>query len=421
MKGYSVLILISSMFVGALHSQTLIINEVSNGPSGLQEYVELVVVDASATYDCSGSAPPCVDIRGWIYDDNNGYHGASGIASGCARFTNDPLWSCVPIGTIILLYNGLDPNPNIPPDDISLLDGNCMLSVSLENPQFFEFTETTPGDIVCSYPTIGWGSDPSPDWSNVAMSNGGDCARLVDLNGCEVFSLCYGAANLNTMIYFTGVGNDDMPTRISFETNSGSTSTSEKMRLSQPAVSRLIQLLEQEYSVKLFYRDQKSLVPTPEGEKFYQEAFRVVSAIDRFPEFFSQILSQKDSPLRVICHPRMVNGLVVPAIKSFIKQHPEGAIKLVDHSRRELGRRIVSDEFDIGVFTMPVQIQSVELIEMRASRLQVLVNKKHQLAPFVVLKCFKTTEIFSKIWTLEPQTLQLRSWQFLTYISFFNF
>ena len=155
---------------------------------------------------------------------------------------------------------------------------------------------------------------------------------------------------------------------------------SEKMRLSQPAVSRLVQLLEQEYSVKLFYRDQKSLVPTPEGEKFYQEAFRVVSAIDRFPEFFSQILSQKDSPLRVICHPRMVNGLVVPAIKSFIKQHPEGAIKLVDHSRRELGRRIVSDEFDIGVFTMPVQIQSVELIEMRASRLQVLVNKKHQLA-----------------------------------------
>jgi DNA-binding transcriptional LysR family regulator len=155
---------------------------------------------------------------------------------------------------------------------------------------------------------------------------------------------------------------------------------SEKMCLSQPAVSRLIQLLEQEYSVKLFYRDQKSLVPTPEGEKFYQEAFRVVSAIDGFTEFFSQIRSHKDSPLRVICHSRMVNGLVVPAIKSYIKNHPENAIKLVDHSRRELGRRIVSDEFDIGVFTMPIQIQPVELIQMRASKLQVLVNKKHHLA-----------------------------------------
>ena len=210
MKGYCVLILISTMFIGVLHSQTLIINEVSNGPSGLQEYVELVVVDASATYDCTGSVPPCVDIRGWIYDDNSGYHGTSGIASGCARFTNDPLWSCVPVGTIILLYNGLDLNPDIPADDFSLLDGNCVLSVSLENPQFFEFTEITPGDIVCSYPATGWGIDPSPDWSNVAMANGGDCARLVDLNGCEVFSLCYGSANLNSMIYFTGVGDDDV-------------------------------------------------------------------------------------------------------------------------------------------------------------------------------------------------------------------
>lgn len=160
---------------------------------------------------------------------------------------------------------------------------------------------------------------------------------------------------------------------------------SEKMRLSQPAVSRLIQLLEQEYSVKLFYRDQKSLAPTPEGEQFYREAFRVVSAIDGFPEFFSQIRSHKDSPLRVICHPRMVNGLIAPAINSYIKKYPEGTVKLVDHSRRELGRRIVSDEFDIGVFTMPIQTQAVELIEMRASRLQVLVNKKHRLAKRISL------------------------------------
>ncbi len=147
MKRHSIfiLVLLLSFFSGFVYSQTLIINEVSNGPSGLQEYVEFVVVDASATYDCTGSVPPCVDIRGWIYDDNSGYHGASGIASGCARFTNDPLWSCVPVGTIILLYNGLDPNPDIPADDVSLLDGNCVLSVSLENPQFFEFTEITPG------------------------------------------------------------------------------------------------------------------------------------------------------------------------------------------------------------------------------------------------------------------------------------
>lgn len=202
------LVLLSFLIVNPLQSQTLIINEVSNGPSGSTEYVEFIVIDTVISYDCTGSAPPCVDIRGWIIDDNSGYHGTSGVASGAARFSNDPLWSCLPLGTIILVYNGNDPNPDIAGNDVSLADGNCAISVNLEDPTYFEFTTTTPGDVACNYPTTGWGTDSSPDWSNIAMANGGDCMRLVDLNGCEVFSLCYGSDNLNNQIYFTGSGTD---------------------------------------------------------------------------------------------------------------------------------------------------------------------------------------------------------------------
>ena len=45
------------------------INEFSNGPSGSQEYIELVVVDTSSGVS---SCTACIDIRGWIIDDNNG-------------------------------------------------------------------------------------------------------------------------------------------------------------------------------------------------------------------------------------------------------------------------------------------------------------------------------------------------------------
>ncbi|MCB9194728.1 MAG: gliding motility-associated C-terminal domain-containing protein [Flavobacteriales bacterium] len=199
------------MISGTILSQTLIINEVSNGPTGNQEYVEFVVVDVTATYDCSGSAPPCIDIRGWIFDDNSGYHGTTGVAAGAVRFSNDPIWSCVPLGTIIVIYNDADPNIDITSSDVSMTDGNCSLIVPLNNLQYFEFTGTTPGDVSCSYPTTGWGTDATPTWSsNTALANGGDCARLVDLNGCEVFSLCYGSASSNPLIYFSGSGSDDV-------------------------------------------------------------------------------------------------------------------------------------------------------------------------------------------------------------------
>lgn len=183
-------------------TQTLIMNEVSQGITGNMEYVEFVVVDTTATYNCGLTTPPCIDIRGWIFDDNSGYHGASGVAAGCVRFSFDPIWSCVPMGTIILIYNDADPDPGIPANDISLLDGNCQIVAPISDATLFETNATTPGAVACSYPAAGW--TPGGNWSNTLLANGGDCARIVDLGGCEVFSVCWGTANTNTLIYFSG-------------------------------------------------------------------------------------------------------------------------------------------------------------------------------------------------------------------------
>jgi len=189
---------------GQVHAQPVIINEVSNGPDGTKEYVELLVVDTTVSGTC---APPCLDLRGWIFDDNNGYHGPVGVATGAVRFSGHPLWSCVPPGTIVLLYNPADRNPAIPPDDLSLTDGDCRVVVSLNDLTYFEFTNTTPAPVPCDYPATGWGMDPTPTWaSNAALANTGDCARIADLGGCQVFSVCYGTANQNQTVYFNGNG-----------------------------------------------------------------------------------------------------------------------------------------------------------------------------------------------------------------------
>lgn len=189
----------------SIHSQTLIMNEVSNGPSGSKEYVEFVVVSNSVTYSCNSLTPPSIDIRGWIFDDNSGYHGSSGIASGAVRFSQNPLWQNVPLGTIILLYNDADVNPDIPADDLSLSDGNCTIIAPISNTSLFEKNTTTPGAAACSYPSTGW--VPGGNWTYTALANTSDCARIVNLAGCEVFSVCYGTTdNLNNLIYFSASG-----------------------------------------------------------------------------------------------------------------------------------------------------------------------------------------------------------------------
>jgi gliding motility-associated-like protein len=183
-----------------LLGQTLIMNEVSQGTTGNMEYVEFVVVDTTVSYNCLSGTPPTIDIRGWIFDDNSGYHGAGGVAGGCIRFAFHPTWAAVPLGTIILLYNDASPDPSIPATDLSLADGDCRIVAPISDPNLFESNTTTPGAIACSYPATGW--TPGGNWSNVLLANTGDCARLVDLSGCEVFSVCYASCNVNTLIYF---------------------------------------------------------------------------------------------------------------------------------------------------------------------------------------------------------------------------
>ncbi len=87
--------------------QGLVINEFSQGNSGNREYIELLVV---GTRTCTDST---ADLRGWIFDDQNGWYGNSNGTPGHYRFKNDPIWASIPFGSIILVYNAADKNTSI--------------------------------------------------------------------------------------------------------------------------------------------------------------------------------------------------------------------------------------------------------------------------------------------------------------------
>lgn len=191
-----------------LAGQSVIIHEVSNGPAGSQEYVELLVVPTTPVEPCTPVS--CLDLRGWILDDNNGYHGPNGVAQGAVRFADHPLWSCVPVGTLITVYNAEDINPTLPPMDVDLADGNCNLVIPSSDVLHLEYSDFTPAAVLCDDPG-GWGLDPTPTWqSNLALANTGDCMRISDASGCLVFSFCYGNANTNATVHFPGNGGDQV-------------------------------------------------------------------------------------------------------------------------------------------------------------------------------------------------------------------
>ena len=188
-------------------AQTIIINEVSQGASGNREYVELLVVGDPFC----GNEVPCMDLRGYILDDNNGRFksgSGSGIAAGYMRFKNIPFWQCVPQGTLIVIYNAQDRNTNIPADDVSLTDGNCRLIIPSTS-TLFEYSSTLPTANNQAYnPNNVTFNSPmtAAQWTSVmGMRGAGDSFQIRTPDATTiVHAVSWGDNNANTIIYFAG-------------------------------------------------------------------------------------------------------------------------------------------------------------------------------------------------------------------------
>lgn len=199
------LILFQASFLiasGFSYSQQLIINEVSQG-TGAGEYVEFVVIGNPT---CQ-TPVPCIDLRGVIIDDNNGYFAGgagTGIATGAIRFANVTFWSCVPQGTYIVVYNESDVNPALPPQDVDLNDGNCRLVIPA-NSTLLEGTSVSPNTSVSTYPAAGWTAGGGT-WNQVAMSNTNDSFQIPNLavNGSPLHAVSWGNNTSGSIIYFSG-------------------------------------------------------------------------------------------------------------------------------------------------------------------------------------------------------------------------
>ncbi|MBA2611209.1 MAG: gliding motility-associated C-terminal domain-containing protein [Bacteroidetes bacterium] len=179
-------------------AQQLVINEVSQGPSGAKEYVELLVVGSPTC-----NSIPCMDLRNYIIDDNNGNHATGagvGIAAGCVRLKNIAFWQCIPYGTIILIYNDADQNASVPPQDLSMLDGNCRLVIPISDCTLLERHTSQPSTGSSTYPTTGFTN--CGNWTPISMANSDDSFQTIDPTGSFLHSVSWGNNTLATIIYF---------------------------------------------------------------------------------------------------------------------------------------------------------------------------------------------------------------------------
>ncbi len=158
------------------------------------------------------------------------------------------------------------------------------------------------------------------------------------------------------------------------------TAAAERLRLSQPAVSKLLTALEYDVGFSLFSRERKRLVPNNEALLLYGEASRIFSGLSEIEAFAKDIRSRTAGLLHIISSPAFGDSFLPSVLGQFISLHSKA--KIVSHVRSSsiINQRIVNQQADLGFSMMPFEhpaVASELLCEVPAV---CIVPERHRLA-----------------------------------------
>lgn len=163
------------------------------------------------------------------------------------------------------------------------------------------------------------------------------------------------------------------------------TRAAEKLRLTQPAVSSLIDSLEEELGFKLFDRVKGRLLPTREASYFYDYVSGVLASLTNLDQIARDIRESNTGGLRIAANPSMSLGFLPKVCARFQNDHPEVDVELSTRSSTKVLELLATQQFDIGFAEMP-RGQSLIEVERLRFRCVCMVRQDDPLAGRDVLR-----------------------------------
>lgn len=155
------------------------------------------------------------------------------------------------------------------------------------------------------------------------------------------------------------------------------TAAANRMRLTQPALSRQIKALEEELGVELFQRGAHSVKLTAAGEVLRGESAKLL----RFCEAMVEKVRIEGSgvALRIAYAPSLSREFIALAIERYTQLHERVRILLSDASSAEMQDGLAAGKFDL-ILTVPCRPEQVEWEALTSYGWRLLVPAAHRLA-----------------------------------------
>lgn len=152
-----------------------------------------------------------------------------------------------------------------------------------------------------------------------------------------------------------------------------------ELYITQPAVSKHIQELEETYKTKLFERNGSKIALTPAGKmllKYTKSIFDIYREIDFEMSSFNK---ERQGLLRLGASTTISQYIISPVLASFHQKQKDIKVNLLNGNTEQIENALINKEIEIGIVEGQSKNQSIKYIPFLKDELVLVCNSKNPL------------------------------------------
>jgi DNA-binding transcriptional LysR family regulator len=158
------------------------------------------------------------------------------------------------------------------------------------------------------------------------------------------------------------------------------TAASKELFISQPAISKHIQEIENEFHTQLFNRMGNRITLTPAGELLLKHSEKIVMDYAKM-NFDMNALRQKFSgELRIGASTTIAQYVLPEILAAFIKRYPQIEVITVSGNSHDVEAELISGKIDIGMVEGIIRQPQIKYSAFMKDELVAIVNSENPLA-----------------------------------------
>jgi DNA-binding transcriptional LysR family regulator len=157
----------------------------------------------------------------------------------------------------------------------------------------------------------------------------------------------------------------------------GFTRASKVLRIQQPAISRMVKLLEDDLGFQLFEKVGRNVRLTKSGVEVFEYCRKIFGTVDELKQSLGQINKQTRGPLLIGASEPIASYFLPNILKRYLQKHPDVYPNIYSAPSSMLFESLIDAKIEFGLFFhVPELPYSLEVFKAKSIRHHLVIKKE---------------------------------------------